>query len=190
MIKQMNFISVMLLTLLFLVGCSSKDKYRVVKNNVGYVNSKTTVQEIDALFENDSVVKHLSEGILGYKGRYAQEDDKYLIYSKEGEHLLTLTPKEPLDSLSTFRYIDIHSPAYTTEKGIGLNATFEEINFLENIVKTDATFTKVILYLDQLNATFTLDKKDVGITSLTTSEVQLEQIPNLAKPTSFVVWFD
>ncbi len=188
--KQMNFISVMLLTLLFLVGCSSKDKFRVAKNNVGYLNSKTTVQEIDALFENDSVVKHLSEGVLGYKGRYAQEDDKYLIYSKEGAHLMTLTPKEPLDSLSTLRYIDIYSTAYTTEKGIGLNSTFEEINFLENIVKTDATFTKVILYLDQLNATFTLDKKDVGITSLTTNEVQLEQIPNLAKPTSFVVWFD
>lgn len=179
-----------LFALVILTACSSKDEFLIAKNSVGVINSATTVQEIDALFENDSVVKHLSEGILGYQGRYAQEDDKYLIYSKEGEHLLTLTPKETLDSLSTIKYIDIHSALYTTENGIGLGATFEEINFLEHISKTDGTFTKIILYLDQLNATITLNKTDLGITTLSTNEIQLEQIPNLAKPASFVIWFD
>lgn len=190
MTKLNSYLFFLVCTIVLLSACSSKDAFIISKNRVGLINATTTVQEIDVLFENDSVVKHLSEGILGYNGRYAQEDDKYLIYTKEGAHLLTLTPKEPLDSLSTFRFIDVHSDLYTTEKGIGLNSTFEEINFLEHISKTDGTFTKVILYLDQLNATITLNKADVGINTLSTGEVQLEQIPNLAKPASFVVWLD
>jgi len=113
-----------------------------------------------------------------------------LIYSKKGKHLLTITPKEPLDSLSKIGFVDIFDPAYVTEKGIGLNSTFEEINLLTRIGKVEATFTKATLYLDELNATMTLDKQDLGIKTMTTSEIQLEQIPNLVKPKTFVVWFD
>ncbi|WP_152287303.1 hypothetical protein [Flavicella marina] len=173
-----------------LVACSGNDAYTISKNRVGLVTNETTVEEVDALFENDSIVKNLSEGVLGYKGSYTQADDYYYIYSKEGKHLLTLTPKEPLDSLSTFKVIEIHDELYTTEEGIGLGSTFEEINLLTNISKTESTFTKVVLYLDALNATMTLDKLDLGITTIQTNDVQLEQIPNLVKPTSFVVWFD
>lgn len=171
-------------------SCSSNDEFTVEKNRVGLVTSETKVTEIAELFENDSIVSHLSEGILGYKGRYAQEDDFYLIYSKEGKHLLTLTPKEALDSLSTIRVVDIHDGVYTTKDGIGLDSKFEEINLAMNVSKIESTFTKVVLYLDQMNATMTLDKKDLGIKTIQTNDVQLEQIPNLVKPKSFVVWFD
>ena len=173
-----------------IISCSNNDRYAIEKNRVGLVDSSTTVMEIDAIFEKDSIVKHLSEGILGYQGRYAQDDDYYLIYSKKGTHLLTLIPKEPLDSLSTIRYVEIHDGLYTTEGGVGLNSTFEEINLVEQISKIEATFTRVVLYLDLLNATMTLDKTDLGIQTIQTNDVQLEQIPNLVKAKSFAVWFD
>jgi len=173
-----------------MLSCSGKDEFSIEKNRVGCISSKTQVKEIYDLFKNDSVVAHLSEGILGYQGRYSQADDFYLIYSKEGKHLLTLTAKEPLDSLSTIRVVDIHDPIYKTKEGIGLNSTFEEINLAMNVSKVKSTFTKVVLYLDQLNATMTLDKLDLGINTIQTNDVQLEQIPNLVKPKSFVVWFD
>lgn len=179
-----------LIFIITVVACSGNDEFTVEKNRVGLVTSTTKVMEIDELFKNDSIVKRLSEGVLGYKGRYTQSDDFYLIYSKEGKHLLTLTPKEPLDSLSTIRIVDIHDGIYTTIDGIGLNSKFEEINLAMNITKIESTFTRVVLYLDQLNATMTLNKLDLGIKTIQTNDVQLEQIPNLVKPQSFVVWFD
>ncbi|WP_139957821.1 hypothetical protein [Flavicella sediminum] len=172
------------------VACSNSKKYKVALNRVGLVTSETKVEEIDEIFKNDSVVKHLSEGLLGFQGAYQQEDDKYLIYSKKGKHLLTLTPKESLDSLSTIRFIDIYDPLYVTEKGIGLNSTFEEINLQTTIDKVEASFTKATLYLSEFNATMTLDKSDLGIKTMSTAEIQIGQIPNLVKPKSFVVWFD
>ena len=80
------------------VACSSSDQFEIAKNKVGKITTATTVQEIETIFENDSIVKHLSEGILGYNGAYTQEEDKYHIYSNDGSHLLTITPKESLDS--------------------------------------------------------------------------------------------
>jgi len=36
----------------------------------------------------------------------------------------------------------------------------------------------------------TLNKKDLGIRSLSTEDIVPEQIPNLVKPASFVLWFE
>ena len=119
------------------------------------MNSKTAMHEIKNLFAKDSVVKILSEGMLGYRGAYSQEDDVYLVYAKGGKHLLTITPREPLDSMSTIRNVAVHDGIYTTKNGIGLNSVFSEINLMSRIPKVEATFTKAILFLDDLNATMT-----------------------------------
>lgn len=177
-------------SLFFLVSCSSNDQFEVSKNKVGKINATTTVHEIETIFENDSIVKHLSEGTLGYNGAYSQEEDKYHIYSVEGKHMLTITPKESLDSLSTIKYVDVYDPKFTTKEGIGLNSTFEEINFLTHVAKVESTFTKVLLYMDKLNATFSLPKDAVGLKPMSTGTIQLDQIPNKVKPVSFVVWFE
>lgn len=176
---------------LLIISCSDSDKYTVEKNRVGVLSSATKVSEIEDLFKNDSVVKHLSEGILGYQGRYNQDNDYYLIYAKGGKHLLTIIPKEPLDEMSTIDLIEIHDDSFVTKEGsIGLNSKFEEINLAMNVSKIESTFTQVVLYLDQLNATMTLNKLDLGINTIQTNDVQLDQIPNLAKPKTFVVWFE
>ncbi len=172
------------------VACSKTNDFVVAMNQVGKLTSKTTVMEIETIFKKDSIVKRLSEGLLGFQGAYMQEDDKYLIYALDGKHLMTITPREPLDSLSTIRFVDIYDARYKTKEGIGLNSTFEEINLWTTIDKIETTFTKATLYLTALNATMTLDKKDLGIRSLSTEEVISEQIPNLVKPTSFVLWFE
>jgi hypothetical protein len=114
----------------------------------------------------------------------------YLVYAKGGKHLLTITPREPLDSLSTIRNVAIHDETYTTKNGIGLSSVFSEINLMSRIPKVEATFTKAILYLDDLNATMTLNKKDLGIKTIRLKPIQLDQIPDAAKPQSFVIWFD
>lgn len=151
----------------------------------------STVSEIDVLFANDSIVKHLSEGEMGGEDtKYASENDEYLIYSKDGEHLLTIVPKKPLDSTSTIRYVEIISNQFKTEKGLSLATPFKDINMNYTIDKIEPTLTSITLYIDELNATLALAKKDVGINTLEIKEIKVEQIPDLATIKYFTVWFD
>ena len=43
--------------------------------------------------------------------------------------------------------------------------------------------------MDELNATIAIDKEELGLRDFSTQKVSLEQIPDLAKMKSFVVWF-
>ena len=177
--------------LFFLINCSSRDdSYLVGKNKVGLLTEKTKVYEIKNLFKKDSIVSIANEGLLQNASGYTQEGiDTYRIYNKSGKHLLTITAKEPSDSLSTIKCVEIFDKRYKTANGIGLDINFETLNAKTYIKKIESTFTKVILYLDEMGATMTLSKKDLRIATFDMQPIQKEQIPSLAKPQSFVIWF-
>lgn len=180
-----SFISLILLSIL-MISCSNNDQFKIEKGKVGFITSVTTVKELDRIFKNDSVVKKLSEGALGYD--YFQDDDKYLIFEKGGKHLLTIVPKEQLDSTSTIKSVEIHDMRFKTEAGTNLNSTFSEVN-ANNSLRPESTLQSVILFLDEINATIAIDKEELGLRDLRTQKVSLGQIPDLARIKSFVVWF-
>lgn len=171
---------------LLIISCNSNNKFKIEKGKVGAVTQKTTILDLDNIFKNDSIVKNLSEGALG--DDYFQDDDEYVIYEKGGKHLLTITPKEQLDSTSTIKSIEIYDARFKTESGINLNSTFAEINTV-NKPRVESTLSSVTLFLDDINATIAIDKEELGFKNFTTQKVTLEQIPDLAKIKSFVVWF-
>lgn len=179
------------LTLIFAVllitSCSNNDKFKIEKGKVGFITPTTTIKDLDRLFENDSIVTHLSEGALG--DNYFQDDDKFLIYEKGGKLLLTIVPKEQLDSTSTIKSIEIHDSRFKTEAGTNLNSSFSEIN-TNNRLRPESTLQSVTLFLDELNATIAIDKEELGLRDFSTQKVSLEQIPDLAKMKSFTIWFD
>ncbi len=173
------------------VQCSD-NKFKVANGQVGVITTKTKVQELDKIFENDSIVKNLSEGEKG-DGNYMQDEDEYLIYEKGGKHLLTITPKQVLDSASTIKSIQIFDDRYKTEKGLNINSTFRDINASKQISENniETSISSVTIFLDDLNATISLDKEDLGIDNYGISQkVTPEQIPDLAKVKSFIVWFN
>jgi hypothetical protein len=184
MIKR-SFLS-LIVTVILITSCSNEDQFKIEKGKVGLITGTTTVKELDQLFEKDSIVKNLSEGALG--DNYFQDDDKFLIYEKGGKHLLTIIPKEQLDSTSTFKSVEIHDARYKTEAGINLNSSFSEIN-ASNALRPESTLQSVTLFLDELNATIAIDKEELGLRDFSTQKVSLEQIPDLAKMKSFVIWF-
>ena len=124
MIKR-NFLSLIVASLL-IMSCTNNDQFIVEKGKDGLITTETTVKELGNIFENDSIVTQLSEGALG--DNYFQDDDKYLIYEKGGKHLLTIVPKEQLDSTSTIKSIEIHDERFKTKAGINLKSNFSEIN--------------------------------------------------------------
>lgn len=173
---------------MLIISCGGNDAFKVEKGKVGYLTQKTTVLEIDKIFKNDSIVKNLSEGSTG--NNYLQDDDEYLIYEKGGKHLLTIIPKEQLDSTSTIKSVQIHDARYKTETGITLNSNFLEIKANSTVDKVESSFSSATLFIDELNATIAIDKEELGLKNFSTQKVVLDQIPDLAKIKSFIVWFN
>ena len=184
-----NIIALLLIGFLF-AQCA-KDSFLIEKNRVGLLSNTDVVSGIESVFINDSIVKNLSEGELGGEDTtYMQENDEYLIYSKEGKHLMTIVPKTQHDSTSTIKYIQIMDPQFKTEKGVTLNSPFKDINVNYRINKVESSLYSATLYIDELNATIALDKSDLGINQFSSDEIKIEQIPDMAKIKYFTIWFD
>ncbi|MDG1172202.1 MAG: hypothetical protein P8N05_05340 [Polaribacter sp.] len=181
--------SVVLLFLLLTVSCTNNNiKFKIEKGKVGNVTTKTTIQDLTTIFKKDSIVKNLSEGVQG--NNYFQEDDEYFIFEKGGKLLLTILPKEQLDSTSTIKSIEIHDERFKTLSGISINSSFSEINVSNTIHKIERTFSSATLFLDNLNTTITIDNEELGLKEFSTQKVTKEQIPDLAKMKTFIVWFN
>ena len=176
------------LSLMLFVSCDDSKKFQIKKGQVGHLTPKTTIQELDKIFANDSIISNLSEGALG--DNLFQDDDEYMIYEKGGKHLLTITPKDQLDSTSTIKSIQIFDKRFKTDTGLSLSSTFLDINANNNINKVESTFSSATLFIDDLNATISIDKQELGLKAFSSQQVRKEQIPDLAKMKSFTIWFN
>ena len=188
--KMINKNALTLIILVFsvlIISCTGNNKFTVEKGKVGMVTTTTAVKDLDNIFKNDSIVKNLSEGAQG--DNYFQDDDEYLIFEKGGKHLLTIIPKDQLDSSSTIKSIKIYDARFKTKKGLNLSSNFSEI-YVNNTLRVESTLQSITLFLDELNATLTIDKEELGLKDYSTQQVSLEQIPDLAKLKSFIVWFN
>jgi hypothetical protein len=163
----------------------------IEKNSVGKINNKHLISDIETLFAKDSVVTRLSEGDMGGEDtKYLQEEDKYLIYSKKGKHLLTIVPSVQHDSTSKIKYVEIIDPQFKTEKNLSLRSSFKEINFNYMVNKVETSLSSATLYIDELNATIAIRKSDIGVSEFDTKKVVLGQIPDLTKINHLTIWFD
>lgn len=180
-----------ILVSLFLIQCTNENAFLIEKNRVGLISSTDRVSDIEMIFANDSVVSHLSEGALGDgESKFKGDNDEYLIYSKDGKHLLTLVPKTSQDTSSTIKYVDVFDNQFKTEKQLALTSQFKDVNLHYMINKVETTLSSATLYIDELNATITIDKKEMGINPFSTDKVQLEQIPEMAKLKTMTIWFE
>ncbi|MGY5353295.1 hypothetical protein [Wenyingzhuangia sp. IMCC45467] len=185
----MKKILALLVVVAMAISCQSKDT-TIALDKVGPIDNTTTVQELENLFKNDSIVSRLSEGDLGNVNDYIADNDTYLVYKKGGKLLLSISPINPLDSVSKIRSVTIFSDEYKTEAGVGVTSTFNELNVNHNIDKLEATFKLITVFVKDINATFTIDKQVVGVKPFTLGDVDKSQIPEGSKFTSFTVWLD
>jgi hypothetical protein len=185
--KNLLFVFAVLVSLL-ITSCSNSERYEVKKGKVGLLTPKTSINELSVIFKNDSIVSNLSEGSLG--SNYFQDDDEYLIYDKQGKHLLTIVPKQQLDSTSTIKSVQIIDSRFKTETGLNISSTFSDINLTNNINKIESSLSSATLFIDDLNATIAIDKEELGLKPFSNQKVNLDQIPDLAKMKSFIVWFN
>jgi len=167
------------------VQCKKENNYLLAKEQIGEITSTTQVHELKSIFEKDSLVSHLGEGDFADSSY-----DEYLVYMKEAGHVFTIIPKEQHDSTSVIESIQVFGKKYKTVTGLGISSTFKDISGNYTVNKVESTFTSAVLFVDELNATITIDKKELGINDFGTQKISLAQIPDLAKIKALTFWFD
>jgi len=181
----MRKIILLLLVSIVFVQCEKENNFTLGRGQVGKITSATQVYELKSIFENDSLVAHLGEGDFADSAY-----DEYLVYTKQNKHALTIIPKEQHDSTSTIESIQIFDKKYKTSKGLGLGSIFKDIVENYTVNKVESTFTTAVLFVDELDVTITIAKKELGINDFGTQKISVAQIPDLAKIKTFTVWFD
>ncbi len=175
-----KIISIIVLSLI-LIQCNSDKDFLITKNNLGKINKKTTVAELDKIFEHDSVVK-LPKNLDVF--------NKYKVFDMSGHHLLTIKLDGNRDTIKGVDNIKIFSNLYKTEKGLTTDSTFKDIIGNYSISKVDPFIEIVMVSIDELNASIALDKKDLKINEFDMRKISKDQIPDMAKIKYITLWFD
>ena len=165
----MRKLSLILITVLSF-GCS-QNEYKIEKGKVGKLFKENLVKQLDSIYKNDSIVRRIGEGDYMFSG-----DDKYLIFNNKKEHLLTLTPRNQQDSSEPIETIEIISDLFKTNSGISVNSTFGEIDKNHNINGIQNTINNLIIYVDEIDAYFIIDKKNLPIELRLGTEIKIKKI--------------
>ena len=181
---------VILLVAVAFIQCAKENQYLIEKGKVGVLTNETTIKELNSIFMKDSIVSNLSLTDTISNKLFSVTNDEYVVFSKEGKKLLEIEPTQANDSTSKIKSIQIFDNSYKTIKGISLQSTFKDIHETYMVNNVETTLTSAMLFIDELNATIAIDKKELGLNSFSREEVTIDQIPDLAKIKYFTIWFN
>jgi hypothetical protein len=172
---------------LLIIGCKKEqDPFLINKQSVGLLTDSTQVKDLKLVFPNDSIVKFTTDE------EFMSDKNDIEIFEKGGKKLLTLEPTIVEDSKAVIKSVQIMDSRYKTDKNITTLSTFKDINANYKISKISNLINSVVIFVDDINASFTIDKKELPSDlrfdmSLTIEKIQ---IPDKAKIKYFFVYWD
>ena len=175
-----KLIAVLVLATL-LVRCGQENDMLIVKNQLGKIDKNTSIAELDKMFKNDSIEKFTAETELLRE---------YRIFDEDGKQNLVFVPLRKNDSIKGLELVKIYGDSYITEKGISTSSTFGEISGNYTINKIEPSFSAAILFIDEINATISLNKKDLNLDEFDMRPISQGQIPDEASVNYITLWFE
>ncbi len=165
-------------------ACSKKvNPFLIEKQNIGLLTDSTQIKDLDQIYANDSIVKRIAGD------EFVGVSNDIEIFDTSGKQLLILEPKEDLDSTSTISTIKVVDTRYQTKKGLTTKSTFKDIQNNYNISSIQNTLQNVVVFVDEINAFFTIDKKELPAELRFDMDAKIEaiQIPENAKIKHFMI---
>ena len=172
---------------LLIIGCKKEvDSFLVNKQNIGLLTDSTQVKDLDLIFPNDSIVKSTEDN------GFSSNENEIEIFEKGGKKLLVLELNKTQDSTAVISSIQIMDSRYKTDKNITTLSSFKDINDNYKISKISNLINSIVVFVDEINASFTIDKKELPSDlrfdmSLTIEKIQ---IPDKAKIKYFFVYWN
>ena len=112
------------------------------------------------------------------------------MFDVNGKPSLVFIPKVHNDSIKGLDLVKIYSSRYMTEKGISTSSTFKDIVDNYSIDKIEPSFSAAILFVNELNATISLNKQDLNLDEFDMRKINQGQIPDEAKVKYISLWFE
>lgn len=178
-------LSLIFLAILFTSCKKKQNPFEISKHHIGLLTDSTQIKDLETIFVNDSISKYTSGD------EFAGSVNNIEIFKKNGEKRLILTPKNSLDSTSVIESIQILDPQYKTPKGISTLSTFKDIITAYKISKIDNLINSIAIYVNELNASFVIDKKELPANLRFDLDLKFEEthIPDNAKiKYFFLIW--
>ncbi|WP_194766068.1 hypothetical protein [Tamlana sp. I1] len=174
------------LTLLFSSCSKTQNPFEISKQHIGLLTDSTQVKDLNSVFPNDSVVKFIAGD------EFTGSVDNIEIFEKGGNKLLTLTPKYALDSTSVISNVRIIDPRFKTDKNISAISTFKDIHSQYKISKISNLINSVVVAVNDINGSFTIDKKELPANLRFDMNLKFEptHIPDDAKVKYFFLNWD
>lgn len=175
-----------LIVAFFITSCTKETKlnpFLIQKNNIGLLTDSTKVKDIESIFSADSVVRYIAGD------EFTGSVNTIEIYEKGGKKLLDLSPREALDSTSVISSINIIDERYKTKKNISKISTFKDIKAAYQISKIDNLINSIVVSVNEINASFTIDKKELPASMRFDMNMNIDpiQIPEKAKIKFFMI---
>ncbi len=182
--KRTVLLFIVSICLLFWDCKKEEDKsFLISSESVGLINKNTAMEEIEVLYQKDSVVVDSSLTALGQKA------DRISIYEKGGKPLLLI--KGSNDSLQPISNIRVLDNRFQTAEGIGLYSTFKDIREAFAIKKIVTSINNVVVFPEGSDVYFTIDKEELPANiRYSGSEVEEVQIPEKARLKYLMVGWD
>lgn len=149
----MKKIVIALVVSVFFVNCQNESPYQISKNSLGNLNASSTIQEVETLFPNDSVVR------TNMSNRFKTQKQDIEIYNKSGDLIAVLEPRKNADSTSTFKQARLTSEVFKTNKGFGPASTFKDMYENYTISSIQNAISNVIVSVDELGVYASINKK-------------------------------
>ncbi|REE08553.1 hypothetical protein DFQ09_10620 [Winogradskyella pacifica] len=171
---------------ILLSSCANEkapNPFKITKNHIGLLTDSTQVKELDAIFVNDSVVRYIAGD------EFIGSVNTIEIFEKSGKKLLDLSPREALDSTSVISSVNIIDSRYNTDKNISNLSTYKDISEAYKISKVDNLINVIVVSVNEINASFTIDKKELPASMRFDMGMTIDpiQIPGKAKIKYFMV---
>lgn len=163
---------------LFLSSCKKEQNpFEISKQHIGSLTDSTQVKDLETIYSNDSIVKIKSEDA------FTSNTNNIEVFEKGGKLLLVLTPSQAMDSTAVIESIRVMDPRFSTDKKISSLSTFKDISSNYKISRIDNLINSVVVSVNEINAAFTIDKKELPSNLQFDRDLKIEaiHIPDQAK---------
>jgi len=181
----MKKLLILCLVCVIFIQCNSEQPHLLQKNQVGLVTPTTKISDLDMIFKNDSLVKPIYA-----KNQLKYVDEDYEVYSKDGNHLLTINVQNTTDSTAVIQSVQVFSPIYKTKNEVSLSSFYKALADNYEIDKIESTFSSASVFVKDLNASFTIPNKELGLPEFSSRKATLDQIPDNAKFKYITFWMN
>ncbi len=149
------FLSLIILTVLLTSCKKEQNPFQVSKQHIGLLTDSTQIKDLEGIYSKDSIVKYISGD------EFTGNTNDITIFEKGGKRLLSLTPRQSLDSTSVIENVQIFDSRYKTDKNISTISTFKDILNSYKISRIDNLINSIVISINEIDAAFTIDKKEL-----------------------------